>query len=226
MVCDRWSYLQSTTGLGTGWWAGSSPHGWLCLTRKQVCPVLSPLTQDGTLCHAALPTPSRPPHTLQASPQAALTSPPYPPPIIQKGLAGAKEKGSVMTVSSPTCEILKLTPKALLYQLRNVHEWKNLKEKRAPWERALPPAQSRPTCSVHSSIPTPRTVPGTQEALTKHPLNEIRQTKTKDYNQAHNSPHTHTYNQPVPSRSSNKQWLEIFSSMLMNGKINPVSSIG
>lgn len=131
-------------------------------------------------------------HTLQASPQAALTSPPYPPPIIQKGLAGAKEKGSVITVSSPTCEILKPTLKALLYQLWNVHEWKNLKEKTAPWEKALLPPQPRPTCSVHSSIPTPRTVPGTQEALMKHPLNEIRQTKTKDYNQAQNSPRSTT----------------------------------
>lgn len=136
--------------------------------------------KDGTLTRCPL-------RTLQASPQAALTSPPYLPPIIQKGLAGAKEKGSVITVSSPTCEILKLTPKALLYQLWNVHEWKNLKERQLP-ERRPSPTQPRPTCSVHSFIPTPRTVPGTQEALMKHPLNEIRQTKTKDYNQAHNSP--------------------------------------
>lgn len=87
------------------------PGGWFCVTRKQVCPALPP---SPTLESAPHPLPSPHPGGL---PTGTLTSPPHPPPIIQTGLAGAKEKGGLMTTSSPKCETLKLTPKALSYRL-------------------------------------------------------------------------------------------------------------
>lgn len=90
-------------------WAGSSWCGWFDITRKQVCPVHFP-SPTKTVHPDVLPSPC---------PRGLPTAQPlpHPPPIIQKGLAGAKEKGSVITVLCPTCEILKLIPKALSYQL-------------------------------------------------------------------------------------------------------------
>lgn len=91
----------------TGWWAGASQCGWFHITS---------LGNRCALCFFHQGTKTVHPDLLPY-PQA-WSSPLLPAPlIVQKGLAGTKERGSLITVLSPMCEILKLIPKALLYQL-------------------------------------------------------------------------------------------------------------
>lgn len=154
MPCDHWSYLQSTAGLGCRLVGRLIPVRMVphSIARKQVCPVLFPSQhKDHTPWSAALSTGSHPPY--------------YPPLIIQKELARAKGRESVITVLSLICETLKFIPRTLSYQPWNLHRAKKSEENTASWEKG-------PACPIHCSNPMPRTVLGLQKYLP----NEIGQT--------------------------------------------------